>query len=115
MNLVANAVQAMPRGGRVTVRLARAQDAVVLEVRDEGPGVPEELLARIFEPFFTTKASGTGLGLAVVKRIAEGHGGDVTVASRPGSGASFSIRFPLVPPAGSGSLDRTIASGSAIG
>jgi GAF domain-containing protein len=95
LNVAVNAVQAMPRGGRITLRTRRAGDAVVVEIEDTGAGIPEEVKARIFEPFFTTKASGTGLGLAVVKRIVEGHGGSVAVSNRPGSGAVFALSFPL--------------------
>ena len=97
VNVAANAVQAMPRGGRLTLRALREGDAAVIEIEDTGTGIPEEVRARIFEPFFTTKASGTGLGLAVVRRIVEGHGGDVRVRSVPGEGTTFSLRFPLRP------------------
>ncbi|ACG71688.1 multi-sensor signal transduction histidine kinase [Anaeromyxobacter sp. K] len=100
VNVAVNAVQAMPRGGRLTVRLRRDGDAAVLELEDTGAGIPDEVRGRIFEPFFTTKASGTGLGLAVVRRIVEGHGGEVTVTSRPGAGTAFALRFPLTPLAG---------------
>ena len=95
LNVAVNAVQAMPRGGRLTVRTRCDGGAAVLEVEDTGAGIPAEVRDRIFEPFFTTKASGTGLGLAVVKRIVEGHGGAVAVASRPGAGTVFALRFPL--------------------
>ncbi len=95
LNVAVNAVQAMPRGGQITVRTRRAGDSAVLEIEDTGQGIPEELCARIFEPFFTTKASGTGLGLAVVKRIMEGHGGQVAVRNRPGAGAVFALSFPV--------------------
>ncbi|HEY6006505.1 MAG TPA: GAF domain-containing protein [Anaeromyxobacter sp.] len=95
LNVAVNAVQAMPRGGRITLRTRRAGEAVVLEIEDTGAGIPAEVSARIFEPFFTTKASGTGLGLAVVKRIVEGHGGTVEVRNQPGSGAVFALSFPL--------------------
>ena len=95
LNIAVNAVQAMPRGGRLTLRTRRSGDAVVLEIEDTGAGIPAEVSARIFEPFFTTKASGTGLGLAVVKRIVEGHGGTIAVRNQPGSGAVFSLSFPV--------------------
>jgi signal transduction histidine kinase len=97
LNVAANAVQAMPKGGRLTVRMRRDPVGVLVELEDTGPGIPEDVQPRIFEPFFTTKASGTGLGLAVVKRIVHGHGGEVTVASRPGRGTVVQLRFPVEP------------------
>ncbi len=96
LNLAVNAVQAMPRGGRITVRIRREDAAAMLEIEDTGPGIADEVRARMFEPFFTTKASGTGLGLAVVKRIVDGHGGMIQVRSRPGAGTVFALSFPLV-------------------
>jgi PAS domain S-box-containing protein len=99
LNLAVNAVQAMPRGGRLTVRLRAEPLAAVVEIEDTGHGIPDEVRERIFEPFFTTKATGTGLGLAVVKRIVDGHGGEIKVRSRPGAGTVFSLRFPLPPAA----------------
>jgi signal transduction histidine kinase len=96
-NVAANAVQAMPRGGRLTVRVRRDPSGVLLEVADTGAGIPEEVRPRIFEPFFTTKATGTGLGLAVVKRIVEGHGGEISVADSPSGGTVVRIRLPVVP------------------
>jgi PAS domain S-box-containing protein len=98
LNVAVNAVQAMPRGGRLTIRTRREDRVALLEIEDTGGGIPEEVRGRIFEPFFTTKASGTGLGLAVVKRIIEGHGGEISVLSRPGAGTTFSLRFPFAPP-----------------
>jgi signal transduction histidine kinase len=95
LNVAVNAVQAMPRGGRITLRTRREDGAAVVELEDTGAGIPDEVRARIFEPFFTTKASGTGLGLAVVRRIVEGHGGQVRVRSTPGAGTTFSLSFPL--------------------
>jgi PAS domain S-box-containing protein len=95
INVAVNALQAMPRGGRLTVRVRREDGAAALDVEDTGPGIPDEVKHRIFEPFFTTKASGTGLGLAVVKRIVDGHGGELVVHSRPGAGTLFRIRLPL--------------------
>jgi signal transduction histidine kinase len=95
LNVAINAVQAMPRGGRLIVRTRREGDSALVELEDTGAGIPHEVRERIFEPFFTTKASGTGLGLAVVRRIVEGHGGQVRVESVPGQGTTFTLRFPL--------------------
>jgi signal transduction histidine kinase len=95
LNVAANAVQAMPRGGRLTVRTRLDGESALVEVEDTGAGIPDDVRVRIFEPFFTTKATGSGLGLAVVKRIMDGHGGAIGVASRPGLGTTFTLRFPL--------------------
>jgi PAS domain S-box-containing protein len=95
LNVAANAIQAMPRGGRLTVRIRRDPLGVLVELEDTGPGIPDEIRTRIFEPFFTTKASGTGLGLAVVKRIVDGHGGEISVSARPAGGTVVQLRFPV--------------------
>jgi signal transduction histidine kinase len=114
VNVAVNAVQAMPRGGRLTVRTRREGDGAVIEIEDTGAGIPEEIRGRMFEPFFTTKASGTGLGLAVVKRIVDGHGGEISVRSVVGSGAAFALRFPLHPPTGEGA-DGAVETERGIG
>jgi PAS domain S-box-containing protein len=98
LNVALNAVQAMPRGGRIVLEARAVDGAVEVAISDTGPGIPDDHLPRIFEPFFTTKATGTGLGLAVVRRIMEGHGGDVQVESRPGEGTRVRLRFPLSHP-----------------
>jgi signal transduction histidine kinase len=97
-NVLGNAADATPRGGRVEVRLFSAGGCGVLEVSDTGEGIPEEDLRRIFDPFFTTKERGTGLGLAIVHRIVEAHGGQVTVRSEPGRGSTFRISLPGASP-----------------
>jgi two-component system, NtrC family, sensor histidine kinase HydH len=98
VNLLLNAFQSMPRGGLLEVRAGSSMldetPCTEIAIRDSGPGIPPEALSRIFQPFFTTKATGTGLGLAVVRRIVEGHGGAVAVG-RPASGAEFLVRLPL--------------------
>jgi PAS domain S-box-containing protein len=99
LNVVINGLQAMPRGGTLTVAAAtdmsNGRRWARLEVRDTGPGVPPELAGKIFQPFFTTKATGTGLGLAVVKRIMEAHRGEVLVESRAGEGTKVSLLLPM--------------------
>jgi signal transduction histidine kinase len=95
LNLVLNALDAMPGGGRLDIIVCPTGDGIDIEVGDSGPGVPDELVPRLFEPFFTTKSSGTGLGLAIVERIAAAHGGQVHVANGAEGGAAFTIRIPL--------------------
>lgn len=96
MNLIMNAVQAMPEGGTIFIRTHREEDRIVLTVEDTGTGMDPETLEHIFLPFFTTKEidQGTGLGLAVVQGIVEAHGGSIRVSSRKGSGTTFMITFP---------------------
>jgi signal transduction histidine kinase len=93
VNLVKNAVQASAKGQTVTVAARLEDAAVVLEVRDEGPGIPAEVQARIFEPFFTTREKGTGLGLPLARKLVEANGGMLTLASRPGQ-TVFSLTLP---------------------
>ncbi len=98
MNLVVNARDAMPEGGRLSVRAGRAGSEVFLEVEDTGTGIPPEVRERIFDPFFTTKGHGhgTGLGLAVVHGIVESHRGRIEVESEPGLGSRFRVILPAV-------------------
>jgi signal transduction histidine kinase len=109
LNLLLNAVDAMPNGGRLVVhtevvvatehiskldpgnRVAQLQ----VEIRDTGPGIPEEVLPRLFTPFVTTKPGGTGLGLAITRRIIREHHGTIQVDSSPGRGTTFRILLPL--------------------
>jgi signal transduction histidine kinase len=97
VNLCSNALDAMPKGGRLTVRTRPERGRALVEVEDTGPGIPPELRERIFEPFFTTKARGrgTGLGLALAQQIAQRHGGDISVSSEPGKGSVFTVSLPL--------------------
>ncbi len=109
VNLVVNARDAMPEGGRVNVRLGLEQtdkppgEWVVLEVKDHGRGIESEHLAHVFDPFFTTKETGTGLGLASSYGVVQTHGGNITVESEPGRGARFRVSLPRV----AAELDKT--------
>lgn len=96
-NLLRNAFDAIPEGGRVTVRALRLKEAVHLVVEDDGPGIAPEHLERVFEPFYTTKVGGTGLGLPLSKRLVAQCGGSLTADSRPGEGCRFRIVLPAVP------------------
>jgi two-component system, NtrC family, sensor histidine kinase PilS len=101
-NLLLNACQAMPTGGEIIVSALPCPQTngkpVLCEIiiTDTGPGIAHEFLEKIFDPFFTTKRRGTGLGLAIVYRIVEDHGGTITVDSKPGKGAQFTIRLPMI-------------------
>jgi signal transduction histidine kinase len=94
-NLVANAEQAMPGGGHVTLGARRSEAGVELSVTDEGVGIPEELQARVFDLYFTTKDDGTGIGLAVVQQIVQLHGGRIRLRSAPGSGTQITLQLPV--------------------
>lgn len=95
LNIVLNAIQAMPRGGLVHISTARVADHVLIVIQDTGPGIASEAINRIFQPFVTTKEQGTGLGLAISSRLVREMGGTIVVASQPGQGACFEIRLPL--------------------
>ncbi len=97
MNLMMNAIQAMPDGGTLTLRSRPSSDGVVIEVEDTGVGIPADNLDRIFEPGFTTKGRrvGMGLGLLICSEIVDRHGGTLSVRSRLGEGSAFTLRLPL--------------------
>ncbi len=99
-NLVRNAVQATRRGGTVTIRIREEGREVAIEVRDNGPGIPADILPRIFEPFFTTKgteegAAGMGMGLSVSRSLIEAMGGRIDVTTTPGEGSVFAAILPM--------------------
>ena len=98
INLIVNARDAMPEGGRLEISTEAADQAVVISFRDTGVGISPENLARIYDPFFTTKliGQGTGLGLAVSYGIIQDHGGHIAVESKPGAGSLFQITLPRI-------------------
>ena len=94
LNVVQNAIEAMPQGGTLTLECARTAREVHLRVRDSGIGMPAEQMLRIFEPLYTTNPGGTGLGLYIVREILVAHEGRVTVESVEGQGTTFTFTFP---------------------
>lgn len=104
-NLLSNACEAMDGSGQLTIRIdpvtrsAESAPEVAVEIADTGPGVPEAMKEQIFNPFFTTKSSGVGLGLAIVSKIIDAHGGTVKLVSAPGQGACFRVTLPAEPAA----------------
>jgi signal transduction histidine kinase len=116
VNLILNAVGAMPKGGRLTLCTRQGEGSVHVEVSDTGTGMTDEVRRRIFDPFFTTKgAKGTGLGLSVSYMLIKSHHGDIEVRSEPGRGTTFSIKLPSAPgstePLVSGPLARPPSTG----
>ena len=97
LNLVQNALEAMPQGGTLTLSGARTADAVQLQIQDTGRGMPADTLPHIFEPLYTTKPGGTGLGLYLVQEILAAHEGHVTVASVEGQGTTVTLMLPVAP------------------
>ena len=95
LNLVKNALSAMPDGGELRLQTHREGDGVIIEVSDTGTGIPEEIQGKIFEPYFTTRDTGSGLGLTVVYKVVREHGGDLHMDSRPGHGTTFRITLPV--------------------
>ena len=93
-NIAINALQAMPTGGKLSARIAKADGFVEIKVADTGVGISEEALSKIFEPYFSTKQTGFGLGLAVTKTIVEEHQGSIAVESTPGVGTTFTVKLP---------------------
>jgi signal transduction histidine kinase len=95
LNVVQNAIEAMPAGGALRLACLRTATAVQLHIRDSGVGMAAEQIPRIFEPLYTTKPGGTGLGLYIVREILVAHGGEVTVESVEGQGTTFVLTFPV--------------------
>ena len=96
INLIKNALEAMPQGGAMRISTAMRGEFVALEVADTGPGIPVDIRDRVFSPFFSTKGKGAGLGLAMIRKIMDDLGGDVHLASREGEGTRVSLLLPPV-------------------
>ena len=96
LNLLLNAMQAMPNGGELLIRTLCEAGSVILYVSDTGVGIPSENLPHIFDAYFTTKKGGTGLGLPTTRRIIEEHNGHISLTSEPGKGTSFRVDIPCV-------------------
>jgi len=101
-NLVKNGMEALSRGGALTIESRADGDAVEIAVSDTGGGITAEVAERLFEPFFTTKPQGTGLGLSITRQIVDEHGGDLAWRNGAGAGATFVIRLPVKRPASHG-------------
>ena len=97
MNLVTNAIDAMPAGGTLTIETSTCPESLEISVSDTGSGISHEHWDKLFTPFFTTKVMGTGLGLAIVSQVIENHGGTLRFESIPDQGTSFHIRLALHP------------------
>jgi two-component system, sporulation sensor kinase E len=114
LNLIQNAMAAMPNGGRLGLKAEYASDEIRISISDNGTGIPEELLTKIFEPYFTTKKNGTGLGLTITFKIIKEHSGDISLESKEGRGSTFTIHLP-VPQKEKKSLPRWQDSASVAG
>ena len=95
VNLIRNAVDAMPQGGDLTLASQETDGNVQITLTDTGTGIPNDAMERIWTPIYTTKAKGMGLGLSIVKRLVEAHNGTITVKSKIGEGSAFTVRLPL--------------------
>jgi signal transduction histidine kinase len=95
LNIIMNAMQAMPDGGTISIELSARDDHLTCQFTDEGPGIPDNTLKKIWDPFFTTKDKGSGLGLPIVKKIVEGHGGTVSIKNGEEKGTEVTVVLPL--------------------
>jgi PAS domain S-box-containing protein len=95
INVVKNAVEAMPQGGRLTILSTRTNSHLQIAFKDTGEGMTKETIEKVWSPLFTTKPTGIGLGLPIVKRLVEAHGGSIRVESEPGKGSTFTVTIPI--------------------
>src|SRR5207247_5472974 len=103
-DIVKNALQAMPDGGKLRIRAWRSEKLAMVSFQDTGKGIAEDVKAKIFSPLFTTKEKGVGLGLAVTRRLVESHRAEIKVTSKVGDGTTFKAEIPL-------DLRRSVPSG----
>jgi two-component system sporulation sensor kinase B len=94
LNLMLNGIQAMPKGGVLKIVFSKNKEQFLIEIRDAGVGMPEEMLSKIFQPLFTTRKTGTGMGLAIVERNLARMDVEIRVHSQPGGGTTFTLMFP---------------------
>ena len=97
VNIIKNSVEAMPEGGKLTIKSKENKDKIEFTITDTGAGIPKETLEKLFTPLFTTKAKGMGLGLSICKRIVEAHGGKISAESAVGEGTTFKMLMPIEP------------------
>jgi signal transduction histidine kinase len=97
MNIITNAIDAMPEGGTLTIRSRKADGNVEITFTDTGAGMTRDTLEKLWNPLFTTKAKGIGLGLPIAKRFVEAHGGSISARSAAGEGSTFTVTIPTKP------------------
>ena len=95
LNIIINAIQVMPDGGKLDIKTSYADNYIYVKIRDTGPGLPKNKI-NVFDPFFTTKTQGTGLGLSITKKILEEHNASIIGENEDGGGAVFTVQIPVV-------------------
>jgi len=115
LNIITNAIQSMPDGGTLRISTAQKGHHIVVRIDDTGPGIPGDVMSKLFVPFFTTRKAGSGLGLAVTRRIVENHGGDIEVTSEVGQGTTFEVSLPIVRTSQEFEQEKLLDAGDARG